>query len=206
MELNIATPQGNKGTVEVSDVAFDREFNQDLVHQAVTAFLAGARQGTRAQKSRAAVSGGGKKPWRQKGTGRARQGTIRAPHMVGGGRAHGPQPRDYSQTLPKKVKKLARRSVLAYKAKESKIVVVEDFEFDGPKTKKVIEMLNKLGVTDRKVLILTGNYDQNFYRSARNIPYKSVLTAPQFSTYDVLNANTLVLQKGAVNIINEVLG
>ena len=208
MELTVYRIDGTKTseTVTLNPEIFEIEPNDHVVYLDVKAYLANQRQGTHQSKGRSFVSGGGKKPFKQKGTGRARQGTIRAPHMVGGGRAHGPQPRDYSQTLPKKVKKLARRSVLAYKAKESKIVVVEDFEFDGPKTKKVLEMLDKLGVTDRKVLILTGNYDQNFYRSARNIPYKSVLTAPQFSTYDVLNANTLVLQKGAVNIINEVLG
>ena len=151
------------------------------------------------------MRGGGRKPFRQKGTGRARQGTTRAPHMPGGGRAHGPQPRDYSQDLPKKVKKLARRSALSYKARENKIMVIEDFQFDTPKTHKVLELLEKLGVNDRKVLILTGEYDVNLYKSARNIPYKSVLKAPQFSTYDVLSANTLIVQNGAVNILNEVL-
>jgi len=103
------------------------------------------------------------------------------------------------------VKKLARRSALSYKAKENKILVVEDFQFDAPKTRRVAELLEKLGVNDRKVLILTGEYDVNLYKSARNIPYKSVLKAPQFSTYDVLNANALIIQNGAVNILNEVL-
>jgi large subunit ribosomal protein L4 len=208
MKLTVYSIDGKKTkeTVELKPEVFEIEPNDHVIYLDVKAYLANQRQGTHKTKGRSEVSGGGKKPFKQKGTGRARQGTIRAPHMVGGGRVHGPQPRDYTQTLPKKVKRLARCSALAYKAKADKIIVVEDFQFDEPKTKQVTEMLNKLGVTDRKVLILTANNDLNLYKSARNIPYKSVQTAPQFSTYDVLNAQTLILQKGAVNIINEVLG
>jgi large subunit ribosomal protein L4 len=208
MKLTVYSIDGTKTkeTVELKPEVFEIEPNDHVIYLDVKAYLANQRQGTHKTKGRSEVSGGGKKPFKQKGTGRARQGTIRAPHMVGGGRVHGPQPRDYTQTLPKKVKRLARCSALAYKAKADKIIVVEDFQFDEPKTKQVTEMLNKLGVTDRKVLILTANNDLNLYKSARNIPYKSVQTAPQFSTYDVLNAQTLILQKGAVNIINEVLG
>lgn len=207
MELNVYKVDGTKTRKKVtlnSDV-FEIEPNDHVLYLAVKAHLANKRQGTHSVKTRSAVRGGGRKPFRQKGTGRARQGTIRAPHMPGGGRAHGPHPRDYHQDLPKKVKKLARRSALSYKAKENKILVVEDFQFDAPKTRRVAELLEKLGVNDRKVLILTGEYDVNLYKSARNIPYKSVLKAPQFSTYDVLNANALIIQNGAVNILNEVL-
>lgn len=207
MELNIYKVDGTKTRKKVtlnSDV-FEIEPNDHVLYLAVKAHLANKRQGTHSVKTRSAVRGGGRKPFRQKGTGRARQGTIRSPHMPGGGRAHGPHPRDYHQDLPKKVKKLARRSALSYKAKENKILVVEDFQFDAPKTRRVAELLESLGVNDRKVLILTGEYDVNLYKSARNIPYKSVLKAPQFSTYDVLNANALIIQNGAVNILNEVL-
>lgn len=207
MELNIYKVDGTKTRKKVtlnSDV-FEVEPNDHVLYLAVKAHLANKRQGTHSVKTRSVVRGGGRKPFRQKGTGRARQGTTRSPHMPGGGRAHGPHPRDYSQDLPKKVKKLARRSALSYKAKENKILVVEDFQFDAPKTRRVAELLENLGVNDRKVLILTGEYDVNLYKSARNIPYKSVLKAPQFSTYDVLNANALIIQNGAVKILNEVL-
>jgi large subunit ribosomal protein L4 len=208
MELNVyrkdGTPSGEKVTLN-PDV-FGVEPKDHVLYLVVKSYLANQRQGTNSVKGRSEVAGGGRKPFRQKGTGRARQGTIRAPHMVGGGRAFGPVPRDYRQDLPKKVKALARKSALSYKAKNEKIVVVEDFEFDVPKTRQLVEMLEKLKVDDRKVLILTKTYDINFYKSARNIPYKQVLQAPQFSAYDVLNAQVVVIQKGAVEIVNEVLG
>ncbi len=126
--------------------------------------------------------------------------------MVGGGRAFGPSPRDYRQDLPKKVKRLAAKSALSYKAKEGKILVVEDFAFEAPKTRRVVEILDNLNVDDRKVLFVTKENDLNFHRSARNIPYKKVTQAPQFSAYEVMNAHVLVVQKGAVDILNEVLG
>ncbi|RMI17198.1 MAG: 50S ribosomal protein L4 [Calditrichaeota bacterium] len=207
MELRVYKIDGtlSRQKVTLNPDVFEIEPNDHVLYLAVKAYLANQRQGTHSVKNRAAVSGGGRKPFRQKGTGRARQGTIRAPHMVGGGRAFGPHPRDYRQELPKKVRQLARRSALSYKARENKILVVEDFQFEEPKTKRVVELLENLNVEDRKVLILTGSYDPNLYKSARNIPYKSVLPAPQFSVYDVLNAETVILQKGAVEIINEVL-
>lgn len=198
------TPLGEEVNLDPS--VFEIEPNDHVLHLAVKAYLANQRQGTHSVKNRSAVAGGGRKPFRQKGTGRARQGTIRAPHMVGGGRAFGPAPRDYRQDLPKKVKRLAAKSALSYKAKEGKIVVVEDFEFDAPKTRRVVDMLQNLKVDDRKVLFLTKENDLNLYRSARNIPYKEVAQAPQFSAYEVLNAQVLVVQKGAVDILNEVLG
>ena len=197
------TKTGEK--VTLNPAVFDIKPNDHVIYLAVKAYLANQRQGTHSVKNRAAVSGGGRKPFRQKGTGRARQGTIRAPHMVGGGRAFGPHPRDYTQDLPKKVKRLARKSALSYKAQENKIVVVEDFSFDEPKTKKVVELLQNLNINDRKVLFITADYDLNFYKSARNIPYKWVLKAPEFSTYDVVNAQVLVFQKSAVQTVNEVL-
>lgn len=208
MELKVYKTDGTetKDKVVLNPEVFEIEPNDHVLYLAVKAYLANQRQGTHSVKNRSAVAGGGKKPFRQKGTGRARQGTIRAPHMVGGGRAFGPVPRDYRQELPKKVSRLARKSALSYKAKDQKIVVVEDFQFEAPKTREFAEMLKNLKIDDRKVLVLTTDYDMNLYKSARNIPYKAVLKAPQFSAYDVLNANVVVLQKGAVEILNEVLG
>ena len=135
MELSIATPKGIKGTVEVSEAAFGMEFNQDLVHQAVVTFLAGARQGTRAQKNRAAVSGGGRKPFAQKGTGRARAGTIRGPIWRGGGVTFAAQPQDHSQKLNRKMYRAAMRSILSELARQERLMVVEEFAVDAPKTK-----------------------------------------------------------------------
>lgn len=208
MELDIYKLNGKKSgkKVKLSPEVFEIEPNDHAIYLAVKAYRANQRQGTHSVKTRSAVAGGGRKPFRQKGTGRARQGTIRAPHMVGGGRAFGPHPRSYRQDLPKKVKRLANRSALSYKAKEKKIVVIEDFQFEEPKTKQVVEMLQNLGIDDRKVLILTKEHDINLYKSARNIPYKSVQQAPQFSTYELLGAQTLIIQKSGVEIINEVLG
>lgn len=208
MKLDIYKTDGSKTgkKATLSKDVFEIEPNDHVLYLAVKSYLANQRQGTHSTKNRSAVAGGGRKPFRQKGTGRARQGTIRAPHMVGGGRAFGPQPRDYRQDLPKKVNRLARRSALSYKAKDKKILVVEDFQFEGPKTRQFMDLLANLKVDDRKVLVLTADYDQNLYKSARNVPYKSVLKAPQFSAYDVLNANVVIVQKGAVEILNEVLG
>lgn len=207
MELNVykmdGTPSGEK--VSLNPDVFAVETNDHVLYLAVKRYLANQRQGTHSVKNRKAVSGGGRKPFRQKGTGRARQGTIRAPHMVGGGRAFGPVPRSYRQDLPQKVKALARKTALSYKAKEEKILVVEDFRMDSPKTRKVADLLENLKVDARKVLILTKDHDLNLYKSARNIPYKCVVQAPQFSAYDVLNAQVLVVQKGAVEILNKVL-
>lgn len=207
MELSVykidGTPSGKK--VKLNPEVFGIEPNDHVLYLAAKSYLSNQRQGTHSVKNRAVVSGGGRKPFRQKGTGRARQGTIRAPHMVGGGRAFGPRPRTYELSLSKKVNLLARRSALSYKAQAKKIFVVEDFEFDAPRTRRVVDLLTGLKIDDRKVLILTRAYDANLYKSSRNIPYKSVMPAPQFSAYDVLDAETLILQVGAVEIINEVL-
>ena len=207
MQVGVLKTNGkmSKEKVELSADVFGIEPNDHVLYLAVKAYLANQRQGTHSVKNRSAVRGGGRKPFRQKGTGRARQGTIRAPHMVGGGRAFGPQPRSYRQDLPKKIKKLARRSALSYKVKDEKLVVVEDFNFEAPKTRNFVDLLGSLKVDARKVLFLTADYDQNLYKSARNIPYKAVMKAPEFSAYDILNAEVVVVQKGAVDIINEVL-
>lgn len=208
MELNVYKLDGTKSneTVELSDNVFGIEPNEHVVYLDVKAILANARQGTHKVKNRHEVSGGGKKPFRQKGTGNARQGTTRAPHMPGGGRAFGPKPRDYSQNLPKKVKLLARKSALADKAKNEKIIVLEDFSFDEAKTKRAVDILKSFELVESKVLFVTNENDMNFTLSVRNLPNVANYKAPEFSTLDVVNANVVIFQKSAVQIVNEVLG
>jgi len=167
MELNIATPQGQKGTVVVSDAAFGKEFNQDLVHQAVVAYAAGARQGSKAQKSRSDVSGGGKKPWRQKGTGRARAGTIRSPIWRSGGVTFAATPRDHSQKLNRKMYRAALRSIFSELNRQDRLVVVEDFSVDAPKTKGLIQKLADYDLSD--VLIVVEEVQEALYLASRNL-------------------------------------
>jgi large subunit ribosomal protein L4 len=207
MELNVYKIDGTKTNqkVKLNPEVFGIEPNDHVVYLAIKTYLANQRQGTHQVKNRSAVSGGGAKPFRQKGTGRARQGTIRAPHMVGGGRAHGPLPRDYTQKLPKKVQKLARKSVLSAKAQAEKVMILEDFSFEAPKTKRVMEILNNLKLDTTKVVFVTTNLENNLVMSARNIPYTNVQRAPEFSVYDILNADYVLFQKGAVQVVNEVL-
>lgn len=207
MKLHVYKIDGTKSgdTVELNPAVFETEPNEHSVYLAIKRYLANQRQGTHSVKTRSDVSGGGKKPFRQKGTGRARQGTIRAAHMVGGGRAHGPHPRDHSEKLPKKVLRLARRSALSAKAKEEKIIIVEDFSFEEPKTRRVAEIMKNLNLDSTKVLFVTANLEKNLVVSARNIPYTKVQRAPEFSVYDIVNAQYIVFQKGAVQTVNEVL-
>ncbi len=207
MELKVYRIDGTQteDKVQLSPEVFETEPNEHAVYLATKGFLANQRQGTHSVKTRTAVRGGGTKPFRQKGTGRARQGTIRAPHMVGGGRAHGPHPRDYTQRLPKKLGKLARRSVLSSKTKENKVMVVEDFNFDKPQTKRIVEIIKNLQIDSSKVLFVTSELDKNLVLSARNLPYANVYKAPEFSVYDLLNAQYIIFQKSAVNVANEVL-
>ena len=168
MELSISKP-GNAaaGTVSVSDVAFAREFNEDLVHQVVTAYLAGARQGTRAQKTRSDVRGGGKKPWRQKGTGRARAGTIRSPIWRSGGVTFAARPQDHSQKVNRKMYRAALCSIMSELARQERLIVVENFEVDAPKTKLLIKELDGYGVDN--VLIVSTEVDENLYLASRNL-------------------------------------
>ena len=184
---------------------FDIEPNDHAIWLAVTAELSNRRQGTAASKNRSAVRGGGKKPWRQKGRGTARAGTIRSPLWVGGGRVFGPTPRSYTKKVPKKISRLARKSVLSYKAREKKVKLVEDFSFEVPKTKQMGELLQKLQLNSIKTLILLPKTDRSIWLSSRNIPYVAVKEATSFSTYDVLNADMLLIQKSALEKISEVL-
>lgn len=167
MELTISNGQGSAGTITVSDEAFGKDFNQDLVHQAVVAYLAAGRQGTRAQKTRSEVSGGGKKPWRQKGSGRARAGTIRSPLWRTGGVAFAARPQDHSQKINKKMYRAAMRSIFSELARQDRLVVVEDFAVSEPKTKALISKLDQYGLDN--VLIVTEEVDRNLYLSSRNL-------------------------------------
>ena len=191
------------GTVELNDAIFGIEPNAAVVHEVVKNHLANCRQGTQSALTRAEVSGGGKKPWRQKGTGRARQGSTRAPQWTHGGIVFAPKPRDYSYTLNKKVKRLALKSALSAKAAEQNIVVIDSIKMDAPKTKDFAKFLAAVGA-DCKCLVVTAAVDQNVVKSGRNIPGCEVTFANLINVYDVVNANKLVLDKAALQKIEEV--
>lgn len=191
--------------IELPDNIFAIEPNDHAIYLSVKAHLANKRQGTHKAKERGEIRGGGKKPWKQKGRGGARAGTIRSPLWVGGGRIFGPRPRDYSQSLPKKVKKLARKSAFSYKVKDSQLMIIEDFSFDKPKTKEFQNLMNALKIDNKKILLLTADYNQSVYKSGRNIPKVNILEAKKASTFDILNNQILVLQKSAVGVINKIL-
>lgn len=182
------------GTVELDAATFGIEPNVAVMHQVVTAQLAARRAGTQSTKTRAEVSGGGAKPWKQKGTGRARQGSTRSPQWVGGGVALGPKPRSYAQRTPKKMIKLALRSALSDRAAEGKVIVVDSFGFDAPSTKSAVKALEALGATGR-VLVVLNRDDVNTWKSFRNITSVHVIETPELNTYDVLKADFLVFTK-----------
>ncbi|WIO74527.1 50S ribosomal protein L4 [Porticoccaceae bacterium LTM1] len=205
MQLNIASAEGKAaGTVEVSEVAFGREYNQDLVHQAVTAYLAGARQGTRAQKNRAAVSGGGKKPWRQKGTGRARAGTIRSPLWRTGGVTFAAQPQDHSQKLNRKMYRAALRSILSELARQERLVVVEAFDVEAPKTKALVQKLGGLGL--QEALIVSAEVNENLYLASRNLHKVDVRDVQGIDPVSLIRFDKVVVTVDALKKIEEMLG
>tara|TARA_R110000868_G_scaffold206491_1_gene455205 strand:+ start:30 stop:644 length:615 start_codon:yes stop_codon:yes gene_type:complete len=204
MELSIATTKGTAGTVEVSDVAFGKEFNQDLVHQAVTAYLAGARQGTRAQKTRSEVSGGGRKPWAQKGSGRARAGTIRSPLWRSGGVTFAARPQDHSQKLNRKMYRAALRSILSELARQERLVVVEEFDLDAPKTKVLIQKLGEYGLQD--VLIVTEEVSENLYLSSRNLHKVDVRDVVGVDPVSLIRFEKVLVTVPALKKIEEMLG
>lgn len=208
MNLKVVDVNGKETgkTVKLSDQIFAVDPSDHAIWLDIRSIRANQRQGTHSSKGRSDVRGGGRKPFRQKGTGRARQGTIKAPHHVGGGKVFGPSPRKYSVGINKKVKTLARKSALSYKAKNKNVVVVENFEYDQANTKKLKDILSALNLTDEKVLFLTSKNEPNFHLSSRNLYKIEVRESNTFSTYDVLNANKLVMQEGVVDKINEVLG
>ncbi len=205
MTLDILKIDGSKSgdKIDLSDSIFAIEPNDHAIYLSVKAFLANQRQGTSKSKERGEVRGGGKKPWKQKGRGGARAGTSRSPLWVGGGTIFGPRPRDYRQDLPKKVRRLARKSAFSYKVKDSQLLIVEDFNIEQPKTKEFSKILSALKVSGKKVLLLTEANNSNVYKSGRNIPKVKVLEASKASTYDLLNNQILILQKSAVKEIEK---
>ena len=200
LKIDVKTPDGKKdGSVELPAALFDVEPNIALMHQVVVAQLAAARQGTHATKTRAMVSGGGKKPYRQKGTGRARQGSTRAPQFTGGGVVHGPQPRDYSQRTPKKMIAAALRSALSDRARNERIhAVTELVSGQNPSTKSAKSFLSSL-TENKKVLVVIGRADEVSAKSVRNLPGVHVIAPDQLNTYDVLHADDLVFSVEALN-------
>ncbi len=177
---------------------FDGTVNEPVMHQAVKVYLNNQRQGTAATKTRSFVSGGNQKPWKQKGTGRARQGSTRAPHWRGGGIVFGPHPRDYRTEIPRKVKQLARKSALNARAREGALHVVERFAFRSPKTAQLASLLGSLGLEDRKVLVLTAGANTNVFLSGRNLPTVEVLPYAEASAYHVLWSDATVVEEGAL--------
>ena len=190
------------GTVELKDSIFGIEPNECVVHEVVKNHLANCRQGTQSALTRAEVSGGGKKPWRQKGTGHARQGSTRAPQWTHGGIVFAPKPRDYSYTLNKKVKRLALKSALSAKAAEGNVIVVDGLNLDEIKTKTMQGFLNTVGA--KKALVVTPEVNEKVILSARNIPGVETTTAKLLSVYDIVNANQFIVDKAALAVIEEV--
>jgi large subunit ribosomal protein L4 len=199
MNLNLAAG----GSVEASEVVFGRDFNEALVHQVVNAYLAGARQGTRKQKTRSEVSGGGRKPWRQKGTGRARAGTIRSPIWVGGGRAFAARPQDHSQKVNRKMYRAAMQCILAELVRQERLVVVEDFAIAEAKTKAMVAKLAELNVAD--ALVVTEAVETDLYLAARNIPKVDVVDASGVNPVSLVASEKVVRTVGALKKIEEML-
>lgn len=188
--------------ITLNDEIFGIEPNEPVVHQVVVALLANKRQGTQSAKTRAEVRGGGKKPWRQKGTGRARAGSIRSPLWKGGGIIFAPKPRDYSKKVNKKMRRLAMKSVLSSKVLENELIILDELKFDAPKTKDMVSVLSNINT--KKPLIVLGNNDENVYKSARNIEGVDVATFDTLNVYDMLKHYNLILTKEAVEKIEEV--
>jgi large subunit ribosomal protein L4 len=205
MKIDVLKTDGSASgrQIDLSDEIFGIEPNTNAIYSSVKSYLANQRQGTHKSKERGEVRGGGKKPWKQKGRGGARAGTTRSPLWIGGGTIFGPKPREYRQDLPKKLKRLARKSALSFKVKDEQLVIVEDFNFESPKTKDFLTILNSLEVNGKKVLVLTNENLTNVYRSGRNIPKVKILEASKASTYDILNNQVLLLQESAVDVITK---
>lgn len=202
--INVLNIQGQTvDTLELNESIFNTEVNANVLHEAVKNFLANQRQGTHAAKTRAEVRGGGRKPFKQKGTGNARQGTIRAPHFVGGGVAFAKKPRDFSYALPKKVKRIALKSALSAKVKSNELIVLDEIQFASVKTKAVVEMLGNVKA-GKKSMVYTAEVNETVYKSARNITGVKATFVGEINVYDILNCNTLILTKAAVQKIEEV--
>jgi len=207
MQLEVTNISGKKTgkKVELVDTIFAAETNDHCIYLDVKQFLANQRQGTHKSKERAEIHRTTKKLKRQKGTGGARAGSMKSPLFVGGGRAFGPRPRDYSFKLNKKVKRLARVSALTYKAKENAITVLEDFSFDAPKTAQFAELLRNLNLSDKKTLLVLGESNKNVYLSSRNLDRSKVVVASDLNTYDILHAGNLILAESSLKQIETIL-
>ena len=205
MELSIVK-SGNAaaGTVSVSDAAFAREYNEELVHQVVTAYMAGARQGTRAQKNRADVRGGGKKPWRQKGTGRARAGTIRSPIWRSGGVTFAAQPQDHSQKVNRKMYRAAMQSIMSELARQDRLVVVESMDLAEPKTKLLVKQLGEFGIDN--VLIVSAEVNENLYLASRNLHKVDVRDVEGIDPVSLIGHEKVLVTVDAVKKFEEMLG
>ena len=203
--VNVVSPSGEAGTAELPDAIFAAKINVPLMHQVVVAQRAAARQGTASTKNRGEVSGGGRKPYRQKGTGRARQGSTRAPQFTGGGVSHGPVPRDYAQKTPKKMKAAALRGALSDRAANERVFVVTAFvEGDAPRTKDALGVLETVtGGADRNILVVTTHDDEITWKSLRNVPAVHLLAEDQLNTYDVLDSDYLVFTQAALDAFVE---
>lgn len=205
MKVSVYKIDGTKSSknVELDDSIFNIEPNDTVIYEDVRSYMANKRQGTAKTKGRTEVRGGGRKAYRQKGTGNARRGSIRSPLLKGGGTVFGPKPRDYSVRITKKMRQLARKSALTYKAREEAIRVIENFDYDEPKTSKMVEMMQALELTGKKVLLLTAGLKPNVYKSGRNVQKLNILEANNLFTYAVLNADVLLIQEDAINLIAE---
>jgi len=192
--------------ITLPEDVFGREVRKDILHTAVVNYLANQRQGTHSTKTRATVRGGGRKPWRQKHTGRARHGSIRSPLWKGGAVVFGPQPRDYYYKLPKKQKRLALKTALSAKLKDNELTVIDNIALDKPKTKEMVSLLKDIGLDGKSVLIVTADKDENVYLSARNIPGVDVTRAVDINTYDILVHDHVLVTRDALAKIQEVWG
>ena len=208
MEVSVLNIKGQETgrKVALNDAIFGIEPNDHVIYLDVKQYMADQRQGTAKSKERSEISGSTRKLGRQKGGGGARHGDINSPLLIGGGRVFGPQPRDYSFKLNKKVKQLARKSALSYKAQENAIVVVEDFNFEAPKTKEFVAIVKNLKADGKKVLLLTAESNKNVYLSARNLQRTDVMEAKNVNTYKVLNADVLVITENSLKTIDGILG
>jgi len=204
MQARVFAATGEEtGTTALPENVFGGPVREHLLHDVIIGYLANQRHGTAKVKTRGEVSGGGRKPWRQKGTGRARSGTIRSPLWVGGGRAFGPKPRSYTMNLNKKMRRLALRSALAARAGEEQICVMDEFRLAEPRTKFASEFLKRMGMQGRKCLIVLENHDEEALRATRNIPNVFVTTWQWLNAYDVLNCESLLFTKGALDKLTE---
>lgn len=203
-KVNVYNMQGEVvEQIELSEGIFGIEINEHVVYEVVKNQLANKRQGTQSTKTRAEVRGGGRKPWKQKGTGRARAGSTNSPVFVGGGVAFGPKPRDYSYKVPKKVKRLALKSVLTSKVQENEIIVIDHLDFNSPKTKDMVNLLAKLNA-DKKALIVMDEKNLNVIKSSQNIPHVQTALVNTINVYDILKYNSFIITKDAVRKVEEV--